>query len=525
METDNQQMLQLINVEGINIGASVFDTEQLSVIRGSSFLLKAAIEFIAKKFEGKLKAVSTGASSGLFEVSGVCSDGCEQLVNEISEALNKHEAYRFFTFVVVYASHHDFQIAKEMLVAKQRFVQLNTLTLAADPITEDGSGTNAQACAVQGNRAGTQHNILPGNATSNHAAPEISASVKARFKYGRDSRGSFYAGELAANNQEKITEFKFTTDIQALAHCEKYPKLNNKIAIFYLDGNGFSSINRKTVHSIEQQKEFDKKIQGLRRQFLGNLLNKLKSRDGSASDFTDAYTHADELRFETLLWGGDEMFFVVPAWMGFDLLYTFYSLSANWTFGGEKLTHAGGLVFCSSKTPITKIKDLARQLADDIKEKDYGRSANYFDCLVLESIDYPVESELNDFFQHQYGESASFRYALTPIKNWHGENGFKVRLKTVLSRIPRGQIYKLARCVAQNDSEEKLNALQARLKVLATPAIYDELIEVLDALFQQPELSNCENNTTEQPLTKANGWRWIRLIELWHYLIPTTKDI
>ena len=33
-----------ILVEGINIYANVFDTNQLSVIRGSSFLLKRAID-------------------------------------------------------------------------------------------------------------------------------------------------------------------------------------------------------------------------------------------------------------------------------------------------------------------------------------------------------------------------------------------------------------------------------------------------------------------------------------------------
>ena len=52
-------------VEGVNLYANIYDTDQFSVIRGSSFLYKDAITHHPKSICGWSKPVSTGASSGL----------------------------------------------------------------------------------------------------------------------------------------------------------------------------------------------------------------------------------------------------------------------------------------------------------------------------------------------------------------------------------------------------------------------------------------------------------------------------
>jgi hypothetical protein len=59
-------------VEAVNIDATVFDTTQISVIRGSSYLLARAIRTIARHpgLGAGLEALSIGGSSGLFRVGG-----------------------------------------------------------------------------------------------------------------------------------------------------------------------------------------------------------------------------------------------------------------------------------------------------------------------------------------------------------------------------------------------------------------------------------------------------------------------
>ena len=72
-----------ILVEGINIYANVFDTKQLSVIRGSSFLFKKAIDHLTEHaaIKDKFIALSTGASSGLYLVNN--GESVTEIVLEI----------------------------------------------------------------------------------------------------------------------------------------------------------------------------------------------------------------------------------------------------------------------------------------------------------------------------------------------------------------------------------------------------------------------------------------------------------
>ena len=51
---------------------------------------------------------------------------------------------------------------------------------------------------------------------------------------------------------------------------------------------------------------------------------------------------------------------------------------------GKPLTHAGGIVFCSHKTPIAEATATAKNLAEAVK--DVTREENRFDYLILESI-------------------------------------------------------------------------------------------------------------------------------------------
>ena len=104
----------------------------------------------------------------------------------------------------------------------------------------------------------------------------------------------------------------------------------------YFDGNSFSGIQARHCQTVAAIRDFDADIQGKRKAFLKALLTEIKA--------DPLFLTADnKIRLETLLWGGDEMIFVVPAWCGLRVLHFFYHYSQNWAFNGTPLTHAGGI--------------------------------------------------------------------------------------------------------------------------------------------------------------------------------------
>jgi hypothetical protein len=162
----------------------------------------------------------------------------------------------------------------------------------------------------------------------------------------------------------------FSEDLESLARCDKFRSLNKKIAVIYLDGNRFGAIQRDLVTSPDQQLNFDRGIRSARAGLMVGLLDALidENVDGKQgcvrlreTSFLPASDRVERaLRFETLLWGGDEMTLVAPAWLGFALIQLFYRLTADWKRNErlsriltrkESLTHAGGIVFCHAKTP------------------------------------------------------------------------------------------------------------------------------------------------------------------------------
>jgi hypothetical protein len=101
---------------------------------------------------------------------------------------------------------------------------------------------------------------------------------------------------------------------------------------------------------------------------------------------TDWQAAEGRYRIETLMWGGDEILWVVPAWKGWEALSHFYTVSSTWKFGDVPLRHSGGLVFCHHHAPIHRITNLAKKLAETAKAM--SRDANLFAYEVLESFDH-----------------------------------------------------------------------------------------------------------------------------------------
>ncbi len=564
-------MQTFILVEAINIVASVFDTDQLSVIRGSSLSLKEAIEHIKTKFDKKLEALSTGASSGLFRLIDHTAD-LTQIIESIKTELSEN-LYGCFVFLVESCEATDLLVAKEKLLTQLRFHQMRSITTVPDRVS-NGRDFSNQPCGLEGRRIAANNTPTAVQGRTR----QLSQSVFERLEYGRNRRQIHHFQEGDRQKRSILQKFRSSDDFESLAGNPQNPehkKLNNKIAVVYIDGNLFSAIQRETLERAKQeeqeqmvkrqetqpdeeqqygylnqaQMDFDRTIQTKRSNFLLDTLCAMVEPE--SVQFPDAVYENDKkekvIRFETLLWGGDEMLFVLPAWLGFEFLQYFFEQSSQWNADGERLTHSAGLVFCHAKSPIHRIRELAKSLADTMKNVlgNDRRGQNIWDFIVLESIDYPGNFDIADFYRMRFGHLAAHRpkFIRAP-EDW---NGLKPKLKELIGDelggeplLSRRQLYRIARTIQDDPEASGLECLswrqlgdpdamkkgtcseqdraEHRMIMLLEDDRRKRLIEI--APLQARGLFNLDLDCAP-----FRACFWFHLIELWDYLIPSPESV
>ena len=213
--------------------------------------------------------------------------------------MNQEKRLRHATFVVDVIddlterkdSNADFVIHRERLLALNRWQQMQAPTLAVPKKV-----TASQPCAFDGVRP----------ATKNSKGGElISESAWIRNEYGSDQKQSLYTKETGLADLPK-----FVNDLDELSDDLSQGRLHHKTAVIYLDGNKFGEKQNRLCTTAELQEKFDTQVKSYRRGVLRELLIKIKDKP--------AWRYQGQLlRLETLLWGGDELIWVVPAWRGF----------------------------------------------------------------------------------------------------------------------------------------------------------------------------------------------------------------
>ncbi|MEI6393324.1 MAG: hypothetical protein WCT12_19745 [Verrucomicrobiota bacterium] len=374
----------LLRIEGVNLANFVFDTRDLSTARGGSLMLLDAIPEVIDilKFKvgrDKVGVLSQGASSGLFEIETSDPAG----VAEAVEKLLANAKWSLATFVVdVLPVSTPFRDGVEGLLAANRWRQMQAATLALPRANSTNADPNKPACGFDGLRPA----INSGSDTHKVRDRYLSDSVWQRREYGRSKKQSFYQKTGIANLPA------FAEDFAAIATGIK--PLDGKLAIFYADGNSFGGIQASKCDSPEKQEGFDKYIRRARETFLKQFLQ--QEVMGKPGDW-----HSGKgTRFETLLWGGDEVMFVMPARLGWRFATFFFDQMKDLNLDKAKdenqesifnssvpLTHAAALVFCQHHAPIHRIKHLAKdQMAEFAKATD--RTRDSLMTVALESFDH-----------------------------------------------------------------------------------------------------------------------------------------
>ena len=393
-----------VRIEGVNLDHFVYDTADLSTVRGGGLMLLKAItkaEAYLRDAIGhnRVRALSTGASSGFFALElpdDPATPSAQKLVEGLRVMLATDGSLSQATFVVSLVPYSgNFARDRETLLALNRHQQMNRPSLAV-PVWNTNAAT--PPCDFDGLRPGTDDEWRPPRIPG-QAAEEVAASpsAKLRRQFGRDQRQEFYAGETKGI-YELPQPGAFTQDFEELAGAP-FPNvpdgLRGKIAVIYLDGNKFGALQRTRCQDPNPQQHFDDCVKLFRRTMLAGLLRHIDAHTGK-----EWWSRSHNRRIETLLWGGDEIIWVVPAWKGWEVLQFFFEHSADWDVslpgdgGAEQkfqLTHAAGLVFAHHDAPIQRLRKLAENLANKVKDglkEPYSPAANRFDYEVLESFDH-----------------------------------------------------------------------------------------------------------------------------------------
>ncbi|MBU0500014.1 MAG: hypothetical protein KJ558_04540 [Gammaproteobacteria bacterium] len=481
--------MHLFRIEGVNLAHSIEDTEDLSTRRGGSLMLLEVINEIEKKNISTLKRISTGASAGLFKVTGDAAAA----IDSIKELLQK-EPYRYGTFVLdtVQGEEAEFPSLERSAVAANRWRQMQRLSFS--PMGLDAGSLGI--CAVDEVRPAQRTMSVKGK------NQQVSTSVQARRKHGVRSKRDFYNRTL----ESRYSRFKFAKDFEKITDgkgLDLQPRtLNGKLAVFYADGNNFGAIARG-CNKAELEK-WDGYIKGQRNALLSALLDHAATQKH--------WLAGSRLRLETLLWGGDELMFAVPGWCGMELARLFIEQTQGMKYkleGKDKsLTHACGLVFCHHQAPISRISHLAKALAE--KGKEANREANSLNWLVLESFDH-TGSGLDDYLERRFGETLKWPDLALDS---HALDTLAQDFPSLRNELPRSAIVHITRALAEHgafDAEGKEMPLIRRARQQVEEAGGEKFKTLWSKLHPKKTawdiaVANCDDLGA-----------WLKLAELWDY--------
>lgn len=357
----------LARVAACNFSETIFDTDDLSAIRGGSLLLlKFPEELIQlfKKYNHQVDDIARGASELLFRTSASDAD-----INKICEEFYNSLPYGHFTFVHAVAplvNDPDFKDALDAVVRGCNGKQYR------QPTVKDYAAGGV-VCEFTG--------VLPADSDKKDKEKPVSASIKSRRDAGRRAKQDFYAEYQDApipDGKEFANEFSHMRP-----NADESPglpeSLKGKMAVLYLDGNRFRTIRKDHSERPGAYKKFSDNITAHRRKLLTDVVKHVVDTD----------RNHDVLRLETLLWGGDEVMWVLPAFAAWEFMKVVQKNLNDKTIWGDQLTHSCGLLIAPYKAPIKDLRALAESLGDVAKECPKGREINGVQIEFIKGFDLP----------------------------------------------------------------------------------------------------------------------------------------
>lgn len=482
-----------LRVDAVNLDNFVFDTNDISTIRGGSFILLDAINGIAAEFGEELESIATAASTGLFAFQRAGADAAyysqvkAKVLNWLHEQANGHAT---FVAAVEQGTDADFPLVLEKLetqIHRQQF-RLPTVTIPEPAAT-------SQECFVDGWRPG----VIDYKADPDVEDASVSAATDFRRELGRERKRSIFRRIL---EDYEYDDALCARDLGKLARHDQMGVLSGKIALIHADGNSFGKTRRKTCTSADDRKTFDELIQqNCRVPFLKSLLELARSDPDFQTTDEDG---RQALRLEVLLWGGDEMTLVVPAWRGWQVLELFFNHAKGLNFKGHELSHRAAIIFCHHNAPILQIRRLAGELERQAK-RSFARTPHITDhnalhYLVLESFDM-LQGSFDKFLERYYQKidfsSLLLRAAELP--------SLRENLSIIHQNVARSKLFGIIDAI-RHDRVTAIEKTRKRMVDLIALETGRQVANAIDALV------------------KDDPARWYLITDLWDY-IPEWKPL
>ena len=215
----------LFHIEGCNFGATLYDTGDLSTIRGASRaylqIPKLWPSLLAPTL-GKIETVVVGASDGIYraETEATAERFTELLGAAIQNAGGSGAAnlipYLSFTYAAV-AESTNYKDHIRRLVALCRSRQLQQLSVDVPPLADGAT----KPCPVDRKRpASTPYDMPDGQ-------QDVSLSVAKRREYGRTTGSRLYKDELGPDDAIEVID-SFQDLVTDYRHTVSTPKCNKR---------------------------------------------------------------------------------------------------------------------------------------------------------------------------------------------------------------------------------------------------------------------------------------------------------
>lgn len=498
----------LLWVEGVDLNTTVFDTTDLSCIRGASLALLYApyrVKALLKEYFEEPTEIFTGASLAAFKFTAdetavhknielirkklTCEGADWEDLKSIwvtEKGFNKHilrkEGALPLAHIRILLAYSKIAADKDgvdkAIVHARADVRAQQLQSLGAPFTQSVTDAIRPDKARFGNILPATRDVpVPADLADEviNSTALMSDSVAARRTFGRLMRQYFYRAELdfyrAELGKESYTaDFVNTVDHIAggLPGSETIKEsVHHKMAVVHIDGNQFTKI-RQEIRQPQDKHPLTIFAERLRHQqrgeFLTPMLDWLKNQK-ACSPGKDRITRiirdhdlrevrekeVTAYRFETLLWGGDEMAFVMPSWIALWWARAFFDQWAKgWTVPGasQTLTHAMGVVICDRRTPLRQARAMAEALCNAAKRRTSATDDTAVDAVqieVFESVDLPDSAPgLEDYRRARYAtpdtESAAF-FTLTPAELLELPHLME-KLECEEAGLPRSQVYR-----------------------------------------------------------------------------------
>lgn len=395
-----------LHVEAVNFDSTIFDTQDISTVRGSSRAIEDIIANFASQIE-QSQILRVGGAAVTAKTDLSLSDLARNLPNDLQDV------FPHLVFIEGRDAESDLTA-----IARARHRQHRQASLAP------WGAAKERPCDIDKQRPASKE-IRKGD-----KAMKVSASVYARRKYGKDAKSGLYQA-LGSDIPSALPQ-DFHDLVGGLPASEGIAEAaQSKLVVIHADGAGFGDAMR----SVGSQR-FSERLAELHAGLLKGLFKWLATMGARGVTLDGAP------RLETLLFGGEDMDFVLPGWLVFDFLREFYRLTKDWDVDTHPLSHRLGCVVGHYKTPIRQLRSLAHDAVDVLRDCE---GTNIYSIDIFESAAPPSDG-LSAHRKRLFGagvDADSFAERLEALEHDHSLLDALVSQDQADTLIARSQIYGL----------------------------------------------------------------------------------